>query len=370
MGGNPFRSTDEVQRTWPYIDGLARRAWDREGLTQDQKRAVGNAAGNFYNELLSASRDLGLESSIRQLPPRGIDVEKDNWNQFARHELVDMIGREDIHSISEAFLKATSLLRALKGNTYGNRCFLFRGQRNISWPLLPRKGRALIDAGWTPPDQPLSDRRLTYILPEELHALEAFQMQWESLESVEDVDRERELPEYHPEWWFRMQHYDPGDGTRLLDLTTSLTAALLFACVDWKTGSIDETTDGVIYLWVEGMNGNVVDFLLHRLPKTADKLFNDYPNAPVYILNPPHNERSKAQSGAFLWWPRFWEEPPYSAPYFLRVIANAKRDIVRDLLAMGFGPKDAVRGIKGLENERSLRRQLGFQAWEPLQLRG
>ena len=369
MSNNPFRSTDEIRRTWPYIDVLARRSWDRDGLTQDQKRAVHNAAGNFYNELLSATSDLGQESPGRQMPRRGQDADKGNLNQFARHELVDMIGREDIHSISEAFLKATSLLRALQGTYPGHRSFLFRGQRDISWPLLPRKGRALIDTGWTPPNQPLSDRRMTYTLPEELDGLEAFQKQWESLESVEDVDRDKELPEYHPEWWFRMQHYDPSDGTRLLDLTTSLTAALLFACVDWTSGSIDDTTDGIVYLWVEGMSGNVIDFLLRRLPETADRLFSDYPDAPVYILNPPHNERSKAQSGAFVWWPRFWEEFSHSTPYFLRVIANAKIDIVRDLLAMGFGPKDAVRGIKGLENERSLRAQLGLPAWEPLQLR-
>jgi hypothetical protein len=210
---------------------------------------------------------------------------------------------------------------------------------------------------------------LTRTLPEELESLADFRRRWDSLEDVEDVDREKQLPDNHPEWWFRMQHYDTGDGTRLLDVTTSLTAALLFACVDWKTGLVDEATDGIVYLWAEGNIGNLDDFLLCQMPSTADGLFSEYPDAPVYILNPPHNERSKAQSGAFLWWPRFWDDLPAAGPYYLRVVASAKRDIARDLLSMGFGPKEAVRGIKGLKNESSLRAQLGLPRWEPLQLR-
>ena len=166
-----------------------------------------------------------------------------------------------------------------------------------------------------------------------------------------------------------MQHYDRGEGTRLLDLTTSLMAALLFACVDWESGTIDASADGVIYLWPAGNNTNVDDFLLRSMPDTAEALFSQHPDAPHQILNPPHNERSKAQSGAFMWWPRFWEDAPYPEPYYLRVVASAKGDIVSDLLSMGFGPKEAVRGKKGLENERSLRAQLGFPSWEPLQLR-
>ena len=160
-------------------------------------------------------------------------------------------------------------------------------------PLLPRKARALLAAGWKPPEQHLCERKLTRTLPEELESLADFRKRWDSLEGVEDVDREKPLPADHPEWWFRMQHYDTGDGTRLLDVTTSLTAALLFACINWASGAVDDTTDGIVYLWAEGTNGNVDDFLLHRMPATAEGLFSGYPDAPRYILNPPHNERSK-----------------------------------------------------------------------------
>ncbi|MFQ5802396.1 MAG: FRG domain-containing protein [Candidatus Methylomirabilales bacterium] len=372
MAKNPFESQDQVTRVWPVLDGIARRAWERPSVDAGRKRGVHNAAGKFWAQLLDACRDLPQEDKreSRTEPPRGLDVDKGGWSQFARDELVDMIGREDIRSVADAFLKTKSLLRALQGGgTAGHQRFLFRGQRDIAWPLLPRKARALRDAGWTPPERYLCERRLTRTLPEELESLADFHKRWDSLEGVEDVDRGKQLPEDHPEWWFRMQHYDTEGGTRLLDVTTSLTAALLFACVDWASGVVDETTDGIVYLWAEGNNGNVDDFLLHQMPSTADGLFSQYPDAPVFILNPPHNERSKAQSGAFLWWPRFWDDPPYGAPYYLRVVASAKSDIVRDLLSMGFGPKEAVRGIKGLENERSLRAQLGLPRWEPLQLR-
>ncbi|MBT4289139.1 MAG: FRG domain-containing protein, partial [Deltaproteobacteria bacterium] len=303
-------------------------------------------------------------------PPRGQDVDKSNWGQFALTELIDMVGREDICSVTDAFLKATSLLRVLK-ETYNSLHphFLFRGQRDISWDLLPRKGRAFIKSGWNPPSQVLNKHSRTIVLQEEIDSLADFQIKWETLEDVEDIDRNRVLSNNHPEWWFRMQHYDNGDGTRLLDVTTSLTVALLFACVDWSSGKIDDGTDGILYLWVEGMNGNVDDFLLNKMPTTAEKLFSDYPDAPCYILNPPHTERSKAQSGAFLWWPRFWKEAPHGAPYYIRVVASAKKNIVRDLLSMGFGPKEAVRGKKGLLNEQILRSNLGLPGWNPLPLK-
>lgn len=113
-------------------------------------------------------------------------------------------------------------------------------------------------------------------------------------------------------------------------------------------------------MWSEGMNSAVDDFLTHNLPNRLEDLFAwEHDSVPVHILNPPHNERSKAQSGAFIWWPRFWEDAPTQAPYYLRVPACAKKDIVKDLLSMGYGPKEAVRSSKGIENEMKLRKELG-----------
>ena len=368
MARNLFDSRDQVDRVRPVLEGIGRRAWERTSVSAERKGLVSRAYGEFWNQLRIATEDLRQHAHQSLVePPRGIDVDEENWSAFARQELVDMIGRNDICSVADAFLKTTALLRALP-SSYGHQRFLFRGQRNIAWRLLPRKARKLLAAGWTPPTQHLDERKLTCTLPEELESLAAFRRSWRTLEGVEDVDREKQLADDHPEWWFLMQHYDAGGGTRLLDATTSLTAALLFACVNWSTGAVDDTTDGIVYLWKEGTNANIDDFLLRRMPSTAEGLFSGYQDATVHIFNPPPNERSKAQSGAFLWWPRFWDDLPSGAPYYLRIVASAKREIVRDLLSMGFGPKEAVRGVKGLENERSLRSQVGLPPWDPFEL--
>ena len=361
-----FSSQDQVKRIWGFLDVLSRRAWEREEVPQDQKKAVNEAAGRFYAALLSATRDLPPQDlGISTEPPSGVNVDNQNWEQFARNEFVDMVGRRDITSITEAYLKATYLLQELGAQ---HQAYVFRGHHDISWDLVPRRGRQLQVSGWIPPSNHLTAQRTTTVLSEELSALEEFQDRWPELKDVDELDKSKKLPRNNAEWWFRMQHYDRGDGTRLLDVTTSIPAALLFACVDWETGEFDDNQDGVIYLWSVGRNANTHDFLLRPLPDNAENLFTGYPDAPVFILNPPHNERSKAQSGAFYWWPKFWEPPPYGAPYYLRVPRRFKESIVTDLLRMGFGPKDAVRGIKGLQNEQRLRKQLDFPSWNPLDL--
>ncbi len=366
--GKTFSSYEQVKRLWSFIDTLARRAWERDGTSNEQKQSLNKAAGTFYQELLNASRDLPAEDTVdKTIPPRGLNVDDQNWGQFSLNEFTAMVGRQDVQSITDAYLKATSLLQVLDSRHQG---YVFRGHRDISWPLIPRKGRELRDRdGWEPPDKYLDNNRLTQVLPEELTALSEFQNKWNNLENVDEIDRSKNIVEDNPEWWFRMQHYDDGDGTRLLDVTTSINAALLFACVNWSTGELDENQDGVLYLWSVGENANKDDFLIKSLPQKAADLFTGYPDAPVFILNPPHNERSKAQSGAFYWWPKFWEGPPYNAPYYLRIPKTAKKNIASDLLKLGFGPKDAVRGKQGLKNEKILRHQLGFPDWNPMELR-
>lgn len=360
MSIKPFQSRNETDRLWDFIDKLSRRAWEREGLSHDQQKEIHDAAAKFYHAITNSCSTLPQLSSNRTPPPSGVDVDDGNWADFGRQELVCMLGRKDVYSISEAYLKALSVLKVLRNAGSGDEHFLFRGQTNIAWKVIPRLGRKLAsDSVWQPPDFPARGGAAS-ILPEEIESLQAFQNAWESNPFVDPIDRLTHLDHDNPEWWFRMQHYDTGHGTRLLDVTTSLIAALLFACIDWESGSLDDETDGVIYMWSEGMNSSVDDFLTRSLPSSLEGLFAwEHSSVPKHILNPPHNERSKAQSGAFIWWPRFWEEAPTSAPYFLRVPASAKKDIVKDLLSLGYGPKEAVRNKKGLENEQKLRRALG-----------
>jgi hypothetical protein len=366
MARKNFQFQEQVQRTWNYIDALARRAWDRDGISQEQKKAVSESAGHFFSQLLSATKDLPpSDATDISMPPFGINVDENNWEQFALNEFVDMTGRRDVWSITDAYLKATYLLGVVSNNHRG---YVFRGHRDITWKLIPRKGRELAERRLGVPGSHLDDQRKTIVLDEEVTALKAFQDEWDAMGDVDDIDKARLIAPTSSEWWFRMQHYDSGNGTRMLDVTTSINAALLFACVNWGSGELDENQDGVLFLWPVGHNANTVDFLLEEMPSNYEELFTGYPDAPVFIMNPPHNERSKAQSGAFYWWPKFWEHPSTGAPYYLRIPKNAKKAIVTDLLNMGFGPKDAVRGNKGLQNEHTLRKQLGFPDWNPLAL--
>ena len=362
MSIKPFQYRDETDRLWDFIDKLSRRAWERNGLSLEQKREINDAAAKFYHAISNSCATLPQRGLSRTPPsnPSGVDVDDGNWAEFGRQELVYMLGRKDVYTISEAYLKALSVLKVLRNTENGDEHFLFRGQANIAWKVLPRLGRKLAgDPVWQPPDFPARGGAVS-ILPEEVEALRVFQNAWDSNPLVDPIDRSIYLAPENPEWWFRMQHYDHGHGTRLLDVTTSLIAALLFACIDWDSGSLDDETDGVIYMWSEGMNSSVDDFLTRSLPNSLEELFVwSHSSVPKHILNPPHNERSKAQSGAFIWWPRFWEEAPTSSPYFLRIPACAKKDIVKDLLSLGFGPKEAVRSMKGVENEHNLRSELG-----------
>lgn len=376
MARSPFTSRKQINLAWAVLDGLARRAWERDGLDHSQKQRVGSAAGKLHGELLTASSDLPADndSLLQGDAPAGLDVNSGGFSTFANHELVDMIGREHVNSIAEAFLKTKSLMRALACSSSGHQRFFFRGHRDITWELLPRKARALRETGWQPPETYLDAQNRTTTVPLEIDSLEVFKSSWESHPDIGDIDRAKTISKDSPEWWFRMQHYDTSDGTRMLDITTSLTSALLFACVDWSTGLIDDgdgSNDGVIYFWPEGTIGNVDDFLTKEMPKSSTNFFNDGTDAPRIIVNPPHNERSKAQAGGFLWWPQFWKSLPTcenygGTTYHLRIPRAAKRDIVLDLLSMGIGPKEAVRGKKGLDNEVTLRKQLGLPAWRPL----
>ena len=58
MTKNPFRSIDQVMRIKPYIDELARRAWDREDLTADKKKEVNYAVGNFFKSRILDKKTL------------------------------------------------------------------------------------------------------------------------------------------------------------------------------------------------------------------------------------------------------------------------------------------------------------------------
>ncbi len=363
-----FEYLDDVEATREIIDRLSRMVWERDQVPKDTKSLVNKAAEDFNAALRNASHDLPRrENKQRAEPPRGANVDEgqvgNGWRPFTVDKLAQLVISRDVGSVAEAFLKATPVLDEIR-LSIGNRKagFVFRGQRNIEWPLIPNLGRneQFQDHVAQVGEQEFLEDRQTITSKYERKLLLRFKEEWSKLDEVDQLDHSTDIAQDHFSWWFRMQHYSENSmGTRLLDVTSSIPAALLFACLDWETGLIDDSSDGVLYLFVEGMNASLVDFTTCAQSFTDEGLFNGFGDAPVFFLNPPHNERSKAQAGAFLWWPRFWESYPGQILY-LRVLKERKREIVQDLLLLNFGPKDVVRGQKGQENEDRLRSSLGL----------
>ena len=126
-----------------------------------------------------------------------------------------------------------------------------------------------------------------------------------------------------------------------------------FSSVNRETGDNDHTTDALLYIYVEGQNCVFSDYTKHITPPLHE-IFTAQHDIKHMVLNPPHNERSKAQGGSFIWWPKFWEPITDGLPY-LRIPKENKKNIAKELLAFGVGPKEAVRGEKGLTNEKILR---------------
>lgn len=363
-----FEYLDDVEATWQIIDTLSRMVWERDSLPLERKTEIQKAARDLHTAMVSASHDLPRkESGQISTPPRGANVEAGwgtgGWRHFTVDRLARLVITKDIGSVAETFLKATPALEAIRGTVNDSSAgFLFRGQRSINWPLVPTLGRdrGFLDFVSKADPKEFVEGRRTKTSSFELQAINDFRARWDKIGHVDPIDKRDIRPDHDPSWWFRMQHYDEeGPGTRLLDLTSSIPAALLFACLDWSTGSIDDSDDGVLYLFNEGGNAIPIDFNSSIEAYSSDDLFTGFHDVPVFFLNPPHNERSKAQSGAFLWWPRFWKPFP-SQILYLRVPKENKRTIVKDLLLLNFGPKDIVRGEQGLKNERSLRKSLSL----------
>ena len=127
-----FKYKEQVDRLWPVLDEIARRAWEREGVSHPLKIEVDRAAGEFLKQIRNATQNLNQELPIRiENSPKGQDVDKGGWSKFAIEELVDMIGRKDVCSIADAFLKANAILRLLSGTvSSGNKHFLLSDSIN------------------------------------------------------------------------------------------------------------------------------------------------------------------------------------------------------------------------------------------------
>ena len=336
-----FKTKQGAERIQKFIDHISRKIWqpyrrDEEGFPENTpaNQLYLDPKGNTFNKLWevisksSSSLQGTLTRNSHLLPneqeiikaPKGFDIAQENsgWQTFEFDSLVNIAASNSITSVSDATIKTSAYLSTIAGATNGNKRYLFRGQSNISYELKPRLGRLLSDkikeGTAIIPENPLK------VTPDELTALEIFKDAWSSVDKdplneliAKDFDDE------HIGWWVMMQHFAEvsGDGTRMLDVTSNLLVALFFACVSWNDGLVDDRYDGVLYFFMEGHGSAVDDFSERRMPKHFE-LFDAQHDIPHMIFNPPHNERSKAQGGAFIWWPKFWEQP--EVDYLLNLV--------------------------------------------------
>src|SRR3972149_5751727 len=200
-----FTSTAQVQRTWGVIDRLARRAAPRAGVSESTQRDLHRAVCAFHHKLMDATRDLpDIEQPTVGEPEKpGVNVGRGDWSGFSQDELVDVIGREDVRSVMDAVLKTTSLLRALQQETKRQKRFLFRGQTDIRWAVIPRLGRALSKTAAAALTF-LTDRGQTVTLDREKQALDEFREAWKmgNIPGVDDLDRQQTLDREDAAWWF------------------------------------------------------------------------------------------------------------------------------------------------------------------------
>jgi hypothetical protein len=283
----------------------------------------------------------------------------DGWGDFIPRHIANIYNSgSGVLSVTDALVMSRAYFNSL-GEMKPNELphVYFRGQVNIEWPIQPRFARKC--------PSPLTADPTQGATPEELAAIADFQNRWKSgLIEADQIDIDNTPSDDSKDWWSLMTHYDDTVGTRLIDLTTDPLVALYFACVDWD-GAIDESVDGVVYL-LDGGSGNVrfhfpnpkgEDWYDTETATLHDYFPSKHPNTPRLIMGAPHNERLKAQHGAFLWWPRFDADLPLGVHY-LRVCGRAKPSIVRELLSYNIDPRLIVRGNRGVTARKHVLHQL------------
>jgi len=295
------------------------------------------------------------------LPPkigRAIPVD-DNWLPLVYDELYNFnkYGAAYISSCSEALLKSHGIINPFYANNVTRGKIYYRGEHNCGWKLISRLGRK---AG----AQPIDDYLLN-TSAKEIELLRAFQEKVRGATGLKDevFNSGDILSVEDPGWWAIMQHYDGENGTRMIDLTSSIFCALYFACADWD-GSIDCGSHGKLYLFAKSFGrGETNTPDLHRginigpddkRQTSVEDYFtvDDHVDIARFRCSPEpergKNERLIAQDGFFTWQPKYHEPLNTDVGYFeFYVHKDAKKQILRELYSIGYTAERIVRGEKG-----------------------
>ncbi len=266
-------------------------------------KAIGALYRNLKREPLSTNVPVSTHFQVNQ-----------TWIDLALRDLYQFnsMGDEYICSTVEAVIKCSGIKQAI--DQYEEALF-YRGEHNFGWELISRLGRKLhIDWDATDPCQ---------VTVEEKRLLSEFQSRCASDSTINSVvfGNSVPLPMHHPGWWSLMQHYDEANGTRMIDVTSSLFCALFFACVNWD-GTVDSSIDGKLYMFpYQPGRGEILSpkrFREHLIDDededekqyTIDDYFNveAHPNTPRFRVSPARNDRALSQDGFFVW-QSFFDRP-------------------------------------------------------------
>lgn len=254
------------------------------------------------------------------------------------------MGDEYICSISEATTKVLALKRTIDPN-FENQMF-FRGEHNFGWELISRLGRKK-QVDWEREDVNKATKFEIDLLKQFIEEVKNNNTLKEQIFGDNSVLNDDDVG-----WWSIMQHYDEENGTRLIDITSSLYSALYFACVDWD-GTIDNSIDGKLYMfpyppgrgetytpdmWKEQIIGPD-----DQIEEALESYFNiqSSEDIPRIRISPIINHRALSQDGYFIWQPYF-DKPLKAFQIFpFRVHRDFKTKIVKELSAFGY-TKDRI----------------------------
>lgn len=293
-------------------------------------------------------------SAIHRLPriektqnvPESKDFQvSEQWTDLVLDELFafNKMGAEYICSVTEATIKINGLKKKLSGAS--NYPMFFRGEHIFGWELISRLGRKYPQA-----EDDADGNAVTQL---ELELLKEFQLKVKSDEALETriFGNSPMISDDDVGWWSIMQHYDEENGTRMIDITSSLYSALYFACADWD-GTVDDKNDGKLYMFpyppgrtethTPEMFKNQVVGPEDKIETTVETYFNVKSSfdTPRFRISPVMNNRALSQDGYFIWQRHF--DKPFSFDklggtiFPFRVHREFKRNIIKELEVLGY----------------------------------
>lgn len=332
-----------------WLASVTSEAWNRFPPESQERKRLSDIHNNLLN--FHELHALGLLHE----PPPGLSISgevhqdflqfNNGWDGLVHEDLARLgeHGPEAASSVAEVLLKSYAIARRIGGSP-----ILYRGESSYGWKLLSRVGRR----GGTEP-------AWGSISAEEISELDRFQRAVEADPDLQaDIAADGSLPSSPMGWLAAMQHYDDY-GTRMLDVTSSVFAALYFACISWD-GVIDDGVDGRLYVfspkgarrdyvprpawtrWDEAEQGMSLDIQ----PDRIEEMFKlKYPHVYRVVLSPDRNERMLAQDGLFI----LPAEPgtSWGQHFEIRIPASTKLSIVAELWQAGYTPERIVRGSRG-----------------------